>query len=371
MSTSLSEAPPGASPSSRAGIQSRQGSLRIHVPMPIGSADWPFVRALQEHWPRATIDCGRIRMGGYRSRLALLAFNWRLAWFAFRSVTAALRRASVDAILVSSDAELIGAALACWLTQQRPRIALLGFIYTDRASQFVSRLRLAMYRRMLGLARCVICFSRLEQRRYQQLFEGTSARFVAIPYGLHVNDRLPPRAPASRYVMSAGRSGRDYAVLARAAQALPLQFKIVCDADAPLRGIEFPENVEVLRDVHGARYFELLKSSEFVVIPLAVDDVSAGQMVLLQAMALGKACVITRTATSQEYGEHGETLLFVEPGSESSMIEAIDQLSADQALRERLGWYALRRYQANHSMAAYARNVATVVDAHCMPDVRP
>lgn len=338
--------------------------MAVHFPMPIGAPDWPLVSCLRAHWRDAQIVCGQIRMSGYRSRLALITFNWQLARFAFRSVFAATRDKSVDAILVSSDAELLGAALACRLRRRRLPITLLGFIYTERRSRLIGALREAAFRHLLARASCVICFSQLEEQRYQMRFRLARTRFVGIPYGLHVHPTLPPETPEHPYLLSAGRSGRDYALLARAACHTELRIKIVCDADAPLRGITFPANVEILRDCHGAAFFQLLNAAQAVVIPLAADDISAGQMVLLQAMALSKPTIITRTRTSQEYGRDGLNLLFVEPGSEQQLAQAIATLDQNRELRERIGHEARRHYLEHHSIGAFARNIAAAVDQH-------
>ena len=345
--------------------------MNIHFTMPFASPEWPLVAALRAGLGAVSVDCGRWSATTYKSRLSLVWLNLKLVVFAFASVRRALRQRPVPTtIVVSTDAELIGASLACAMTWPRPRRVLLGFIYTARASSLWTRIRLAVFRAILSLADGVICYSRHEAAQYTALFQLRSVKFVSIPYGLHVTDTQPAVPEGVPYVLSAGRSGRDYATLLNTAARLPaIQFKIICDSQAPLKGLAVPANVEVLRRCVAGDYFRVLRRAQLVVVPLNPTEISSGQMVLLQAKALGKATVITRTPTSVEYGEHLRDLYFVQAGSLDELSDAISRLMADDSLRAAIGSGASRHFQAEHSMQAFARNLvaATRLLAQTMP----
>ena len=96
----------------------------------------------------------------------------------------------------------------------RPRRVLLGFIYTARASSLLTRVRLTLFRAIVSLADGVISYSRHE------------------------------------------------------AALLPaIRFKIICDSLAPLKGLEVPANVEVLRTCVGGDYFSVLRRAQLAVVP--------------------------------------------------------------------------------------------------------
>ncbi len=341
--------------------------MTIHFTLPYARPEWPLVEALKGGLGDVSVDCGEWSTLTYKSRSALVWFNLKLAAFAFTSVRRALRQhPAVSTLVVATDAELIGAALASALARRRPRRVLLGFIYTARASNLLSRLRLRLFKTILYLADGVICYSRHEAERYAALFALGATRFVSIPYGLHVSDTSRAPDDSHPYVLSAGRSGRDYATLARAAALLPaVRFRIICDSLAPLSGIQFPANVEVLRSCVGGEYFDVLRRALLVVVPLTYEEISSGQMVLLQAKALGKAAIVTRTPTSIEYGEHMQDLFFVEAGDPQQLSEAIELLASNESLRSEMGRRASEQYREVHSMTAFARNLVVATQLLC------
>ena len=111
----------------------------------------------------------------------------------------------------------------------------------------------------------------------------------------------------------------------------------------------------MLRNCYGDRYLEELGKAEIVVVPLAVDDISAGQMALIQAMAYGKPVIATRTRTICEYLDDGRTALLVDRKDVGQLRKAICRLGSDALLRERLGRAARAEYEARFSLAASVR----------------
>jgi glycosyltransferase involved in cell wall biosynthesis len=148
-------------------------------------------------------------------------------------------------------------------------------------------------------------------------------------------------------------------LLAKAAADIDADVNIICDQFPQSLRTDLPANVRVLPNCYGDCYFEQLVDCRFVVVPLKVDDISAGQMVLLQAMALGKPTVITRTATTEDY-IHDGGVISVPVNDLSAMTEALRRLSSDNALCARLGREAAEVYRTKYSIDAYA---AHLVDA--------
>src|SRR5262249_55380558 len=158
----------------------------------------------------------------------------------------------------------------------------------------------------------IVCYSQFETRFYAEHFGLHRTRFASAAYGCNFNvpDGQPLELSPGGYVLSVGRSGRDYQLLCDAVAGLPRALHIVCDVVAEAAGLRCPPNVRILRSCHGQDYLDELVGAEMVVIPLKDEKLSSGQMVLLNAMALGKAVAITRTVTSIEYGEHMKTCYF-------------------------------------------------------------
>lgn len=75
----------------------------------------------------------------------------------------------------------------------------------------------------------------------------------------------------------------------------------------------------------------------------------------LEAMAMGRALVVSDTPALTEMVKPERTALVVEPGSVDSLAEALDRLVADPALRERLGMAAREWVITERSWAVNGR----------------
>jgi glycosyltransferase involved in cell wall biosynthesis len=289
----------------------------------------------------------------YPSRWQLLAFGYpKLVWSALRCAWASLyARQSPDAVLISSD-------------------VFMPFIFTERASSRLNTARLAYYRFVLRPVAGAICHSRLEIARYQQLFANTRTDFLFVPWGTHVPSvaEIDSHAPAERrdpdhiIAVAAGRSGRDYPTYAQAARLAGCEALIICNDMAALGGVQPGDGVTILSKCFGMDYLAQLLHATIVAVPLAVSDISAGQMVFIQAMALGKPLIVTETETITDYLTHEINALLVRRGDATAMADALRRLAQDPALRQSLGDAARSTYETRFSGAAHAAHIVTTVE---------
>jgi glycosyltransferase involved in cell wall biosynthesis len=306
----------------------------------------------------------------YRSAAGLLFSVYpRLFLFALRGALQSLllSRPAPGAAIIGTDVEALIFGLLRLLLRRRTLIVFETFIVTPRKA----RLADALYRRYFAFIAArvdiAICHSRAEAEHYTSMFAGAKARFAVVPFGTTVNGRerlvmeAARLAGAGRAIVTAGRSGRDYPTLAKAIEGLPCRLQIICDIAAPVEALPATPQITILRDRFDQAYLRTLAEALFVVVPLAVDDVSAGQMVLLQAAALGRAVIITRTATTSDYATDGEDALLVDRGDAGQMRAAVRRLLADAVLRDRLGANAAARFDRQHSTEAYVRNLVGVI----------
>ena len=184
-------------------------------------------------------------------------------------------------------------------------------------------------------------------------------RFSFIPF--HTNVVNPgPVGEQRGYAFSAGRSGRDYAVLAQAAQRLDLDLVVVGDVQS-LEGLTFSDRTKVLVDQPYDRYIELLHGCDFVVVPLIDLPRSTGQVVILEAMAIGKPVVATETVGTVDYIESGETGLLVPPGDAEALATAMDRLHRDPELRARFSERSLE-FARRHTFRIYVETLLQRVE---------
>jgi glycosyltransferase involved in cell wall biosynthesis len=312
----------------------------------------------------------------YRFQLLLIGYP-KLAWAALIAAVKSLlgsRKQAPDAVVVSSDVEVLIFALVRRLPfAAKPRIVLIPFIFTMRRSPAVNRARLLYYRFVMRRVSLAICHSRLEIGSYRAVFGRCGTEFVFLPWGGHVPPAAEvlskmgplPAAEGAPRLVSAGRSGRDYPTLVKAVETIPCRLRIICNEKVSLGGVAESNRIEILRDCFGLEYLWQLLRADIVVIPLRVADISAGQMVLIQAMALARPLIVTRTPTVEDYLTDGVNALLVPRGDAAAMAGAIQRLLADPAEAAALSRRAQADYMARFSAEAHFRALVQAVEQHC------
>ncbi len=305
----------------------------------------------------------------------LLSVYPRLAWSALATAMQSLLSRSgppPDAVVIGSDVEVLMFALVRMLPfAARPRIVFLSFIFTQRSRPIMNRLRLLYYRFVMRRVSCAICHSPFEIDRYRNLFAGCGTEFVFVPWGGYV----PPAADViawagearsgSPRLVSAGRSGRDYPTLAAAAELADCCLTIICNELAALGGVAPSATIDVLSDCFGMDYLAQLSQADVVVVPLRVEDISAGQMVLIQAMALARPLIVTQTPTVGSYLQNGVNALLVPRGDAAAMAGAIKRLIDNPSEASAMGQRAQADYTAHFSIEAHLRAVIRAIEQHC------
>ncbi len=340
----------------------RRGVIHFFPMFSRDAAQTLYGQALREIGAEHRIFADHISFN-YRSTAELLFVCLpRLIGFAlassWRSLVAA--RPAPDAVVVSSDIETLVFAAMRFLRRRKTRIVVTPFIFTARGKKRLDAVRRAYYAFVLRHVDVAIVHSRLEAERYCRVFPNARARFVFVPYGLNIDARaaimaeagaIPPRARP--VVVSAGKSGRDYATLFEAIVGLDVEARVICDFVPAIPPVPPGARVTVLGDCHGAAYLGELARADIVALPLAVGDISAGQMVLIQAKALARPAIVTDTPTIRDYAADGEDALLVPLGDAGALRAAIARLAGDAALRARLGAVAAARYERDHGTRGF------------------
>jgi glycosyltransferase involved in cell wall biosynthesis len=309
----------------------------------------------------------------FRSRARMLLQGYpRLFWFSLRLAlqSLAFSKPAPKTVVLHSDIEIIVFSAIRSILFRNTAIVFQGFIYTQRRSGFHRRLRHMYYSFILSRTKMVICHSRLETERYATLFPHAAERFVFVPWGGQVygwdSAKLDGPAPAAEgrrlKVLAVGRSGRDYPTLIKAVAGEPVDVTILCDQKESLSGVSEAPNTRILRDCYGACYLDELRSCDVVVVPLAVHDISAGQMTIIQAMAYGKPVIASRTPTVEDYVTDGQNGLLVELGSPDALRAALRRLHQDGDLYLRIQRAAHASYVGDFSQAAAVQNLVRAVE---------
>jgi glycosyltransferase involved in cell wall biosynthesis len=275
-----------------------------------------------------------------------------------RQVRAALRRLNGFDV-VFSDGEHVGMPMALALNLVRPRPAhiMIGHHLTTRAKRILFR-----GAGSLGVVDRVVVHSR---RQLSGAVLGSARRFpVLVPYHVDTDFWRPLQVPEEALVVAPGLEHRDHSTLAAAVGELSVSVLVTASSahSAAARSAIpdiWPANFHRrqlsytdLRDAYGR--------SQVVVVPLLPADFPAGVTTVMEAMACGKALVVSATEGRPEVLRDGENCRLVRPGSSEELRAAVQHLLANPDERRRLGNNALMAAR-RHDLHSYTAQLADLL----------
>jgi glycosyltransferase involved in cell wall biosynthesis len=168
-----------------------------------------------------------------------------------------------------------------------------------------------------------------------------------------------------RMICAAGLEFRDYDTLVEAVRDLDVEVVIAAASPWSKRTSDvgaaaLPTNVTLCK----LSLFELRQlyaDALFVVVPLHESDFQAGVTTILEAMAMSKAVVCSRTAGQTDVIVAGDSGLYVKPGDVQELRNTICTLLDDPAESQRLGEGGRRWVVANADISIYADRIARAV----------
>lgn len=261
------------------------------------------------------------------------------------------------------ECDLTTFALSFWQSvffMRRPKHVVLQFIMREKTGSLGSRLKYAFMKLVFSSVYKAICSASPEASYYQKAFNWPEEKLGFVPY--HTSNHFLEFVTGNdeEYVVSAGRIFRDFETLIEAMRQAPYKTVIIAPKGYVKQRPD-QSNIDVLEDIPSSEYEERMRSSRVVVVALEDRNISAGQTVLLDAMALGKAIVATRTAATVDYIRHGENGLLVDPYNPGALREAIDRLMFDPMLRRRLGAAARQDVVARYLPHHYTEQIRLAV----------
>lgn len=269
----------------------------------------------------------------------------------------AVELAPSDALICSTLQ--VGALLSWRLARLfRPTCTLILINFYFHASGERPLVRLAL-RCLLsdGVAICVQ--NPAEVGYYRQLAPSAVVCYVAYGGGdtSDLGHAVQPPA-AGDYIFSGGYSSRDYQTLVEAASQFPDEEFVIACATANRLPEHLPANVRVVRDAEPAEFARLLGQSKVVVLPLVNRPGSAGQMVALDAMRLGRPLVFADVPAVAQYCRHGESGIAFRPGDADDLARKLREILADECLARSLATRAQDRWARNFTGTAFEEQLA-------------
>lgn len=282
----------------------------------------------------------------------------RSAWRSGVHVAAALRELGHHDV-VFSDGEHVGIPLALAIRAlgiTTPHLVIGHHLTTGRKAPLIRRLRAHE-----GMTRILVHSSFQRELAHRELGIPTK-KLDYLPYYADAHFWSPIQVAEEDLVVSAGREHRDYATLAEACGSLAARVFVAAGsihspAATSRNPVEWPRNFE-----HGFADYrqlrELYSRASVVVVPLVETDFQAGVTTVLEAMAMGKAVVVTATKGQGDVLRDGLTGITVPPGNAAELRAAVRYLLESPSERRRLGSTARQAVIDGFSLEAYSAHLS-------------
>ena len=228
-------------------------------------------------------------------------------------------------------------------------------------------------------------YSTWQKRFVEERWRVPPARVVLTPFmvdaGFFCQAALPQRtpdedegrgtkdesSPTARVplICSVGLERRDYPTLMRAVRDLDVRAIIAAaspwskQADSTER-TEIPSNVTVRRFTQ-YELRQVYAESAFMVMPLYNVEFQAGVTAILEAMAMERAVICSRTAGQTDIIVEGETGLYVPPGDPQALRQAIAYLLNHPDEAQRMGRNGRRVVEERMSLERYVGGLVPFV----------
>lgn len=276
-----------------------------------------------------------------------------------------LRRADV----VLSTVDTVGIPL---MLLERGRVVRTPFVYAaiglpERLGRLRSGHMERLYARALGGAAAIVAYSEHEANVVRRWLaeRGVDISVEFVPFGVDVDAFHPSDAAAEVDVVSVGGDPhRDFELLCTVAREMPdLGFLVVTTGERAQALGKRPSNVAIETDLPFDDMRRRLERARVVALPVRDNSYSGATTVLLQAMALAKPVVVTRTAAiATGYGlEDGENVRLVAPGDAVVFGHALGELLRDGPRARELGASARRTVERDLAWERYVDRLATVL----------
>lgn len=286
--------------------------------------------------------------GLIRQVLSLLKIYWKLRTY--------------DAVITQQDsyATFVVSFFNRILGRTRCKHFVNEFMTREKVRGIYSQIKYVFLRFCLSSVHCFICSSKVEIAYYKQELRLRGDAFAFVPLATDPRFFQMNSDTSGEYVVSAGRTGRDYSTLLSAAEGIPYSFRIVADRKS-ISGLSTPENVEVRYNIPLQELLNMTAKAKLVVLPLQNKPISVGQSVLIQAMALGKAIIATKNAGTVDYIEHGINGLLVDPYDPRILRDSILSLLNDPGKASLLGENAKRIAREKYSIETRMGSICSLI----------
>jgi glycosyltransferase involved in cell wall biosynthesis len=247
----------------------------------------------------------------------------------FATVLASLRRINqADVVFSTVDTVGIPLILLKHFGLVRPPLVYVSIGLPERLAQLRGDRMKRLYARALRGTHTIVAYAESEADQLRAWLGPVAPQISFVPFGVdvHAFHPVPQVAPAFDVLTVGADPQRDFELLVRLAARRPeLSFRIVASAEHAGALRDVPGNVAVETDIPLEQVRDRLAHARVVALPVRDNSYSGATTTLLQAMAMAKPVVVSRTdAIAKGYElEDGVNCCLVPPGDEVAFERAL------------------------------------------------
>jgi glycosyltransferase involved in cell wall biosynthesis len=293
---------------------------------------------LEHQAPRFWARAAARVVNGQLSRLGGYGGDFASIFDSLRQVNAA------DVVFATVDTVGIPLMLLKRARVVRPPLVYVAIGLPERLAQLRGGRMRRLYAGTLRESHAIVAYAESEAEQIRAWIGSDAPPIFFIPFGVDLNAFRPVAdAEPDVDVLSIGADPRrDFELLLKIARRQPeLSFRIVASAEHARSLHGRPPNVELETDIPLVQVRDRLAKARVVALPVRDNSYSGATTVLLQAMAMAKPVVVSRTAAiSKGYGlEDGLNCRLVDPGDmeafERALLEQVTGAGAAASLGTR------------------------------------
>ncbi len=297
----------------------QEGWTFLKDKMPAGSAAWSFHTASPRNWIERLVK--RPKIARYRA-----------------AAGAAIEARNADVVISHLPRMTWWVALFGRLFSAKAKHIAFSFNFTDLPTGLSHRLMASAFRHVDRF----VVFSSAEKSLYSEYFGIDPERIDVLPWAMKLPD-IRPETPLidGDYICAMGGEGRDYRTLVEACRMLPDIPVVMAVRPENIAGMELPVHLKAHTNLPSPQFWNIVRFSRFVVIPLRDETTNCGHISIVGSMLFGKPVVSTLSSGTQEYVQHGRNALVSVPSDVEGLRKNIEILWQDKAIFDHLACGAL------------------------------
>ena len=245
------------------------------------------------------------------------------------------------------------------------KILVLNFIYKEKKGKFA---KLYFWFMKKCLSTGYVDYLHVLSKNYAEIVSETFNfpidNIIVFPFG--VNDPYDsfsklerPKIAPEDYILSIGRSNRDFDFLIKAWQGIEYPLVVISDT---YNGNNLGNNfVQIINNVAGSESYPWIANCDGMIIPIDDGTICSGDTVLLTALAMKKKVLITAPSTLAEmYIEDKQNGLLTHKD-----IDEFNGIVSDMVFTDKYDYLcdnARQSYLTNFSRMSMGENIAKLLD---------